>query len=167
MKEKTKEALKTDMVVKGIPRVCLGSERHPYRVEVTVTRRTEILPDGLIEIHINKAPQISEQRASDVIQHALVDLLGPNPPFYMVELPNGARVPAYDWFDHTGQFAKLNISPDIKKELQRKAGVAWGRNSLWLVLNRQESAMRIGVLQWLAEKLFSRLVGRHQELREG
>ena len=76
-------------------------------------------------------------------------------------------MPAFDWFDHTGRFTQFrSMNDELKKQLQEQAaGSGWGRNSLWLVLNRAESNMRAPVLQWLTDKLWNKLISRHQELR--
>ena len=104
IKEAVKKALDTDMVAQDLPRVVHGERDSPYMLEVTVTRQSDIIPADLIEININKSPKVSEERARDVIQHALIDVFGEFPPYFVVELPSGAQVPAYDWFDHANQF---------------------------------------------------------------
>lgn len=168
IKEAVRKALDTDMVAQEIPRIVHGRADDPYILEVTVTRQTDLLPPGLLEIHITKSPKVPEPRAMDVMQHALVDVFGPNPPLYLVPTPNGEMVPAYDWFDPTGQFQKLKgVSQEVKEHLKKSGGMDWGRNSLWLVLNREESNMRAPVMSWVAGKLWSALLGRHRELRDG
>jgi hypothetical protein len=157
----------TDVVINSLPRIVHGGPADPYKVEVTITRQTEILPAGLVEIHIDKSPKVPEGRATDVMQHALIDILGHNPPFHIIMLPNGEEVPAFDWFDHTGRFTQFrSMNDEMKKQLQEQAaGSGWGRNSLWLVLNQAESNMRAPVLQWFADKLWGQLISRHTELR--
>lgn len=155
----------SDVSVGELTRYVKGDHRSPYIVEVTVTRRTEIIPAGLVEIHISKSPRVPEKRAEDVITHALIDVFGPTPPFYLIPAAIGNPIPAYDWFDHTGSFRKLkgNVTENIKAQ----ANAQWGRDSLWLVLNEQTSAGKKAVLDWLAGKLFHHVMGRHNNLPEG
>lgn len=165
MKPGDQKDMSRDMKVGELPRIVNGDRKSPYILEVTITRRTDILPAGLVEIHISKSPMVPEKRAEDVIKHALIDVLGPNPPFFTVDLPNGSKVPAYDWFDHAGAFK--NLQGNITETIKSKANAAWGRDSLWLVLNRKESSSKKAVLDWFAGKLWHHLIGRHNSLPEG
>ena len=87
--EQVRKDMATDVVIQSLPRIMHGEKSDPYKLEVTITRQTEILPDGLIEIHIDKSPKVPEDRAMDVMQHALIDMFGPNPRWNIITLPTG------------------------------------------------------------------------------